>query len=186
VRVLTYIKRLDDCFGDFLVWVVCDCGACREIQPQALARLFGWKMTSGTSRHGALLRMREKSCRGCSGCYAEEAHSVGVLGHSARLGETHSIRRGTKMKRLIVLILLAPVVASAQLCGPVSYLCQYAPMFTSGTVTFTSEAVWNLSTPSFYQNYVHDYGILGGRVRSYWFRDWSRNRPPHSLRRGGG
>jgi hypothetical protein len=31
--------------GDFLVRVVCECGACREIQPQALARLVGWKMT---------------------------------------------------------------------------------------------------------------------------------------------
>jgi len=55
------------------------------------------------------------------------------------------------MKRLIalILLLLAPVAASAQLCGP--YQCQYAPTFTSGTVTFTSEAVWNFSTPSFYQ-----------------------------------
>ena len=45
VRVLPHIKRLDDCFGDFLVRVVCECGACREIQPQALARLVGWKVT---------------------------------------------------------------------------------------------------------------------------------------------
>jgi hypothetical protein len=37
VRVLPHIKSLDDCFGDFLVRVVCACGACREIQPQALA-----------------------------------------------------------------------------------------------------------------------------------------------------
>jgi hypothetical protein len=27
VRVLPHIKRLDDCFGDFLVRVVCECGA---------------------------------------------------------------------------------------------------------------------------------------------------------------
>jgi hypothetical protein len=27
VRVLTHIKQLDDCFGDFLVRVVCECGA---------------------------------------------------------------------------------------------------------------------------------------------------------------
>jgi hypothetical protein len=33
VRVLPHIKRLDDRFGDFLVHVVCECGACREIQP---------------------------------------------------------------------------------------------------------------------------------------------------------
>jgi hypothetical protein len=45
VRVLPHIKRLDDCFGDFLVRVVCECGACREIEPEALARLVGWKMT---------------------------------------------------------------------------------------------------------------------------------------------
>jgi hypothetical protein len=45
MRVLPHIKRLDDCFGDFLVRVVCECGACREIQPQALARLVGWKIT---------------------------------------------------------------------------------------------------------------------------------------------
>jgi hypothetical protein len=38
VRVLPHIKRLDDCFGQFLVSVVCGCGACREIEPEALAR----------------------------------------------------------------------------------------------------------------------------------------------------
>jgi hypothetical protein len=45
VRVLPHIKKLDDCFGQFLVRVVCDCGACREIEPEALARLVGWKVT---------------------------------------------------------------------------------------------------------------------------------------------
>jgi hypothetical protein len=45
LRVLPDIKRLDDCFGDFLLRVVCECGACREVQPAALARLVGWKMT---------------------------------------------------------------------------------------------------------------------------------------------
>ena len=43
VRVLPHLKRLDDCFGDLLVRVVRECGACREIRPQALARLVGWK-----------------------------------------------------------------------------------------------------------------------------------------------
>ena len=38
--------------------VVCDCGACREIEPEALARLVGWKMTL----RALALRMR------CSGC----------------------------------------------------------------------------------------------------------------------
>lgn len=45
VRVLTHIKRLDDVFGDFLVRVVCECDAVREIEPEALARLVGWKVT---------------------------------------------------------------------------------------------------------------------------------------------
>jgi hypothetical protein len=42
VRVLAHIKKLDDCFGDFLVRVTCKCGAVREITPEALARLVGW------------------------------------------------------------------------------------------------------------------------------------------------
>ena len=45
MRVLPQIKKLDDCLGQFLVRVVCDCGACREIEPEALARLVGWNMT---------------------------------------------------------------------------------------------------------------------------------------------
>ena len=45
VRVLPHIKKLDDPFGQFLVRVICDCGACREIEPEALARLVGWKVT---------------------------------------------------------------------------------------------------------------------------------------------
>jgi len=45
VRVLAHIKKLDDCFGQFLVRVACDCGACREIEPEALARLVGWSVT---------------------------------------------------------------------------------------------------------------------------------------------
>jgi hypothetical protein len=45
VRVLPHIKKLDDCFGQFLVRVICDCGACREIEPEALACLVGWKAT---------------------------------------------------------------------------------------------------------------------------------------------
>jgi hypothetical protein len=45
MRVLPHVKKLDDALGDFLVRVVCECGACREIQPQALVRLVGWKVT---------------------------------------------------------------------------------------------------------------------------------------------
>jgi hypothetical protein len=71
VRVLPHIKRLDDCFGDFLVRVVCECGACREIQPQALARLVGWKMTlKELDAAYALLEVREESCRGGGRCEA--------------------------------------------------------------------------------------------------------------------
>jgi len=39
VRVLPHIKRLDDCFGDFLVRVSCSCGASRHMEPEALARI---------------------------------------------------------------------------------------------------------------------------------------------------
>jgi len=45
VRVLPHIKKLDDCFGQFLVRVVCECGTCREIEPEVLARLVGWSAT---------------------------------------------------------------------------------------------------------------------------------------------
>jgi hypothetical protein len=37
VRVLAHIKKLDDCFGQFLVRVICECGTCREIEHEALA-----------------------------------------------------------------------------------------------------------------------------------------------------
>jgi hypothetical protein len=43
VRALPHIQRLDDCFGDFIMRVVFEYGAVREIQPQAQARLVGWK-----------------------------------------------------------------------------------------------------------------------------------------------
>jgi hypothetical protein len=68
VRVLTHIKRLDDCFGQFLVRVICDCGACREIEPEALARLVGWSATLAE----LALRMR---CTRC-GKKASEVHAV--------------------------------------------------------------------------------------------------------------
>jgi hypothetical protein len=42
IRVLAHIKKLDDCFGQFLVRVTCVCGASRHIEPEALARLVGW------------------------------------------------------------------------------------------------------------------------------------------------
>ena len=68
VRVLTHIKKLDDCFGQFLVRVICNCGACREIEPEALARLVGWKVTL----KDLALRMR------CSRCGKQAAEVVAV------------------------------------------------------------------------------------------------------------
>ena len=70
VRVLPHIQKLDDCFGQFLVRVVCDCGACREIEPEALARSGGWKITlkhspSGCAARGAgKRRLRSWQSRG--------------------------------------------------------------------------------------------------------------------------
>ena len=68
VRVLTHIKKLDDSFGDFRVRVICECGSCREIEPKALARLVGWKMTLSE----LALRMR------CSQCGKKAAEVVAV------------------------------------------------------------------------------------------------------------
>jgi hypothetical protein len=45
VRIPTDIKKLDDCFGDFLVRVTCKCGAELEVTPEARARLVGSSMT---------------------------------------------------------------------------------------------------------------------------------------------
>jgi Zn finger protein HypA/HybF involved in hydrogenase expression len=66
--VLTLIKKLDDCFGDFLVRVSCVCGASRHIEPEALARLVGCSMTL----KDLALRMR------CSQCGEKAAEVVAV------------------------------------------------------------------------------------------------------------
>jgi hypothetical protein len=79
VRVLTHINRLDDCFGQFLVRVVCDCGSCREIEPEALARLVGWKVTL----RDLALWMR------CSRCGKKAAEVVAVAGPRPRGINTH-------------------------------------------------------------------------------------------------
>jgi hypothetical protein len=68
VRVLAHIKKLDDCFGDFLVRVTCKCGAVREITPEALARLVGWSM----ALEELAQRMR------CSQCGTKAAEVVAV------------------------------------------------------------------------------------------------------------
>ena len=68
VRVLTHIKKLDDCFGRFLVRVSCPCGASRHIEPEALARLVGWSVTL------AALAPRLR----CSQCGRKDAEVVAV------------------------------------------------------------------------------------------------------------
>lgn len=40
--VLAHIKKPNDCFGQLLVRLICDCDAVREIELEALARLVGW------------------------------------------------------------------------------------------------------------------------------------------------
>jgi hypothetical protein len=48
-------------FGQFLVRVICDCGACREIEPEALARLVGLERNAeGPRATDALLEVREE------------------------------------------------------------------------------------------------------------------------------
>jgi hypothetical protein len=56
VRVLTHVNKLDEC------------GSCREIEPQALARLVGWKVTL----RELALRMR------CSHCGKKAAEVLAV------------------------------------------------------------------------------------------------------------
>jgi hypothetical protein len=80
VRVLAHIKKLDDCFGQFLVRVTCKCGAVREITPEALARLVGWSATLEQLAQ----RMR------CSQCEKKAAEVVAVARprpRGAALGE---------------------------------------------------------------------------------------------------
>ena len=68
VRVLPHVKKLDDCFGDFLVRVSCPCGVSRHIEPEALARLVGRKVTLAALG----TRMR------CSQCSRKIAEVVAV------------------------------------------------------------------------------------------------------------
>jgi hypothetical protein len=65
---LAHIKRQDDCFGQFLVRVSCVCGAVREVEPEALARLVGWSTT---------LNELEPRLR-CSQCGRKDAEAVAV------------------------------------------------------------------------------------------------------------
>jgi hypothetical protein len=79
VRVLAHIKKLDDCFGDFLVRVNCKCGAVREITPEALARLVGWSAT---------LQELEQRMR-CSQCGKKAAEVVAVARPRPRAVRKH-------------------------------------------------------------------------------------------------
>jgi hypothetical protein len=85
MRVLTHIKKLDDCFGQFLVRVICDGGASREIEPEALARLVGWSVPlKELALRNALLEVREEGGRGGGGCEAQtaEALSIEIIRHA--------------------------------------------------------------------------------------------------------
>jgi hypothetical protein len=66
--VLPHVKRLDDCFGDFLVRVTCPCGTSRHIEPEALAQIAGRSVTLAK----LAVRMR------CSNCGKKVAEVVAV------------------------------------------------------------------------------------------------------------
>ena len=68
MRTLPDIKKLDDCFGMFLVRVTCKCGASRDIPPDALARMTSWQ----TTLEALAPRMR------CSVCGTKGAQVVAV------------------------------------------------------------------------------------------------------------
>ena len=68
--MLTHIKKLDDCFGQFLMRVSYLCGSVREIEPVALARLVGWSVTLKE----LALRMR------CSQCGRKASEIVALQG----------------------------------------------------------------------------------------------------------
>jgi hypothetical protein len=72
MRVLPHIKKLDDCFGQFLVRVVCGAEQVREIEPEALAP--GWLVNDpeGARAADAMLALREGR-RGCGGREARTA-----------------------------------------------------------------------------------------------------------------
>ena len=79
MRVLPHHKKLDDCFGDFLVQVTCPCGVSRHIEPEALARLVGRKVTLAALG----TRMR------CSQCGKKVAEVVAVARPRPRGGGRH-------------------------------------------------------------------------------------------------
>ena len=68
VRVLPNITKLDGALGDFIVRVTCPCGTSRYIEPEAVARLVGRKVTLAA----LATRMR------CSQCGKKVAEVVAV------------------------------------------------------------------------------------------------------------
>ena len=65
MRVLAHIKKLDDCFGQFLVRVTCRCGVAHAITPEALARLVGRSITrEAPSQRMRHLQFEEKAAEG--------------------------------------------------------------------------------------------------------------------------
>jgi len=68
VRVLPHIKKLDDALRHFGVRISCKCGATRECEPEALARIYGLSVTLATIAK----RMR------CSKCGEKDAEVTAV------------------------------------------------------------------------------------------------------------
>jgi len=71
--VLPHIKKLDDCFGQFLVRVISDCGVPRDRagSPRTPSRLEDDAQGAGAT--DALLEVREKGCGGHGGCETQAA-----------------------------------------------------------------------------------------------------------------
>ena len=104
MRVLAHIKRLDDCFGQFLARALCGCGACREIEPETLARLLGWKVTL----RELALRMR------CSRC-GRKAAEVVAAERPTTSDKNPGARPGSLASRLRSVISVNPMERSADL-----------------------------------------------------------------------
>jgi len=68
VRTLPHIKKLDDALGHFRVRITCKCGAAREHEPEALARIVG----ASATLESISKRMR------CSKCGAKGAEVVAI------------------------------------------------------------------------------------------------------------
>ena len=75
VRVLTHIKKLYDCLGQFLVRMICDVARAERSSPRS------WRVwlvidPQGARAADALLEVREESCRSGGGREAQAARSA--------------------------------------------------------------------------------------------------------------